>query len=141
MTDNLTREQRSLTMSRIKGSNTGPELRLRKALWAAGLRYRLNYKLPGKPDLVVVSARLAVFVDGCFWHGCPEHGVRPSDNSEYWNEKIEGNIRRDEQVNKELRNLGWTVMRFWEHEVHEDLAEVVVQILGKCSSSIYVGRN
>jgi len=132
MTDNLTREQRSLTMSRIKGSNTGPELRLRKALWAAGLRYRLKYKLPGKPDLVMVSARLAVFVDGCFWHGCPDHGVRPADNSDYWNEKIEGNIRRDERINSQLRKLSWTVMRLWEHEVRNELPRVVDQILNQC---------
>jgi DNA mismatch endonuclease (patch repair protein) len=108
-------------MSRVKGQNTGPELKLRKTLWSLGLRYRLGYKLPGKPDLVFVSAKVAVFVDGCFWHACPLHGKVPQTNQVFWAEKILKNKLRDNHVNMELAKLGWTTIRFWEHEIKKDI--------------------
>lgn len=128
MTDVMTLEQRRRNMSRIKGKDTGPELRLRRALWRTGLRYRLNYKLPGRPDLVFVSARLAVFVDGCFWHGCPLHGAKPKANATFWREKLLKNVARDEKVNTELQEMGWQVIRFWEHEIDADVYHLVDSI-------------
>lgn len=123
--DVLTKEQRSYCMSKNKGSDTGPELLLRKALWAAGLRYRLKNKLPGRPDIVYPGARIAIFVDGCFWHGCPTHYQAPSNNSEEWLKKITATKKRDEVVDKQLQNKGWEVVRFWEHSVKKNTAECV----------------
>jgi len=115
-------------MSRIKGKNTGPELALRKSLWKRGLRYRLHYQVPGRPDVAFPGKRVAVFVDGCFWHGCPAHGVSPKSNAEFWKLKIRGNIERDQRVTSELENKGWRVLRFWEHEVNDELSNVVSKI-------------
>ena len=120
-TDVMTREQRSRCMSRIRNKDTGPELVLRQALWRRGLRYRLHSKLPGRPDIVFKGRRVVVFVDGCFWHGCPAHGVQPKQNSGFWKDKLGRNRARDASVNDELRRLGWCVVRIWEHEVKEDV--------------------
>jgi DNA mismatch endonuclease (patch repair protein) len=121
MTDVLTEEQRRFNMSRIKARDTGPELRLRKALFKTGVRgYRLHYKLTGKPDLVFIGKRLAVFIDGCFWHKCPVHFIRPETRTEFWMNKIEGNVARDRRINAKLKEAGWCVLRFWEHEIRED---------------------
>ena len=118
-------------MSRIKSSATKPELALRRALWAAGARYQVKSKLPGKPDIIFTRSRLAVFVDGCFWHGCLVHGTRPKSNSEYWNSKIERNQLRDMEVREKLEALGWRVLRFWDHDLKEDIESVVQQILSE----------
>lgn len=111
-------------MSRIRGKNTRPELAIRQALWRRGLRYRLHHKLPGRPDIVFVKPRVAVFVDGCFWHGCPQHGVRPQTNRGFWDNKIRSNRKRDEMAGTQLESEGWVVLRFWEHEVKADLPKV-----------------
>lgn len=129
MTDVMTPEQRRRCMSRIRGRDTGPELRLRRALWARGLRYRVSYKLPGRPDIAFVGSRVAVFVDGCFWHGCPEHGVRPKTNTAFWDNKLEENRVRDVRVAEELENQKWKVIRFWEHQIMDDLDAVVDAVL------------
>lgn len=121
MTDVLTPEQRRRCMSRIRNRNTLPELALRKRLWAAGMRFRLKYPLTGKPDLVFVGARVAVFVDGCFWHGCPEHGQIPKTNTEFWAAKIARNRARDSLVNAQLAEQGWRVLRFWQHQIKSDM--------------------
>lgn len=123
--DVLTKKQRSYCMSRNKGFDTGPELILRKALWSRNLRYRLRNKLTGKPDIVYPGARLAVFVDGCFWHGCPVHYQAPSNNSEKWRKKITATKKRDEAVSMQLQKDGWEVIRFWEHSVKTDTDECV----------------
>jgi len=117
MADDRTSEQRSETMRRIKGRNTSCEMLLRSALHRRGMRYSLRRTLPGKPDVIFVRARVALFVDGCFWHGCPEHCRRPASNRQYWDRKIERNIARDERVNEQLRADGWRVLRIWEHDV------------------------
>lgn len=127
--DVMTPTQRSVCMSRIRGKNTKPELLLRRALWGRGARYRLHYKLSGRPDIVFVGKRIVVFVDGCFWHGCPEHGSSPKTNADFWRNKIHGNMERDARITEKLRMEGWTVLRFWEHEVHGDLEGVVSKIL------------
>lgn len=114
------KETRSFNMSQIRSRDTRPELRLRRLLWACGLRgYRLHRALPGKPDLVYSRARLAIFIDGCFWHGCPEcgDGRAPSSNTGYWNAKRKANQERDARRTRELEAMGWTVVRFWEHQI------------------------
>src|SRR5687768_10638296 len=106
-------------MSRIRGRNTAPEIRLRQLLWRRGLRYRLAVRVSNvRPDLVFTGARLAVFVDGCFWHGCPEHYVRPrSSNAKFWAQKLQDNVSRDERQTLRLEADGWRVLRVWEHEL------------------------
>ncbi len=107
----------SQVMARIRKTNTGPELKLRHALWRSGLRgYRLFRRLPGLPDISFGPARVAVFVDGCFWHCCPECKIRVP-RKPYWKRKIAGNVARDRRVTAELRARGWYVLRLWEHEV------------------------
>ena len=128
MPDVMTAGQRSRNMSRIRGKNTKPEMTLRKALWALGLRYQIHYKIPGKPDIVFVSAKLAVFVDGCFWHGCPEHAVSPKGNSDFWAKKLDKNKLRDQMVNSELDKNNWRLIRVWEHEIEQYLPNVVARI-------------
>ena len=130
MTDVLTPEQRKRNMSRIRGKNTSPELKLRKMLWESGIRgYRVHYKLPGKPDIVFTRKKVVVFVDGCFWHKCLVCFRPPETNAEFWNEKLQKNVERDLKVTKELEDLGWTVLRFWEHEVKKTPEDVVARIL------------
>lgn len=130
MADILTKEQRSYTMSMIKGKDTKPEIALRKLLFASGLRgYRIHYSLPGKPDIVFPKSKIAVFIDGCFWHKCPKCSIKnPTTNKKYWRKKIESNIKRDKVVNAELRRRGWKVMRIWEHEITKSLNKCYLRI-------------
>lgn len=113
--------------------DTRPELALRRAVHAKGLRYRVAARpLPDRPwtaDLVFAGPRLAVFLDGCYWHGCPEHYAQPRTNSTYWLGKIERNRARDGQVDTDLRAAGWTPLRIWEHEPVGDAAQRVVAAL------------
>jgi DNA mismatch endonuclease, patch repair protein len=109
-------------MSRNRGRDTSPEVALRKVCWALGLRYRLHPSLPGTPDFVLPAARIAVFVDGCFWHGCPAHYQAPATRSEFWAEKIRANRRRDAVATNALRTAGWHVVRIWEHDLRNPLA-------------------
>lgn len=120
-------------MSRIRGSDTGPEIILRKKLWAAGLRYRLKSRVIGRPDLVFPSAKVAVFVDGCFWHGCPQHYTFPKTNAKFWRGKISRNIARDQEVNSQLKSEGWKVLRFWEHELSNNADRCADRILAVVS--------
>lgn len=127
-----TTEDRSKLMSRIRGTNTKPEIALRKALWALGVRYRLNVKkLPGKPDIVIGKHKLAIFVDGEFWHGYDWKAKKPKikSDAEYWVKKIEGNMARDQNNNEKLRSQGFLVLRFWEQELRKDIDGCVRQIL------------
>lgn len=111
---------RSEQMSRIRDRDTVPELLLRRALWEKGYRYRLRPRLPGRPDIAFTRARVLVFADGCFWHGCPVHYVVPKTSSSYWSSKIATNIARDKHNDEVLRVAGWTVIRVWEHDIEED---------------------
>lgn len=103
-----------------RSRDTKPELSVRRLLHAAGYRYRVNHRpLPGlrrTADIVFPRKRVAVFVDGCFWHGCPEHHVPSKTNSTYWSVKIENNVRRDRETDAALREADWTVLRYWSHE-------------------------
>ncbi len=104
-------------MRRMPRRDTHPEVALRKALHARGLRFRKDYRpLPGRPDLAFTRARLAVFVDGCFWHSCPEHATRPKNNAGWWAAKLDANVARDRRQDQQLVDAGWTVVRVWEHE-------------------------
>ena len=125
----MTEVQRQRCMSRIKGKNTKPELALRAALWEAGLRYRVHFRMKGNPDIVFPKRKVAVFVDGCFWHACPVHSHMPKSNGTYWKAKFVRNMERDERVNATLRAEGWTVLRFWEHEVAASLPSIVSTIV------------
>lgn len=127
-----TTKKRSKMMSKVRGRNTKSELLFRKALWAKGVRYRVDSKkLPGKPDISIQKYKLAIFIDGEFWHGYnwPERKKTIKSNREFWIPKIERNRQRDEEVNQELHDLGYTVFRFWENEIIGDLDKCVNDIL------------
>jgi DNA mismatch endonuclease (patch repair protein) len=124
MSDVLTPPQRSFCMSRIRAKDTKPEVMLRSALWRRGLRFRVHYPLVGRPDIAFTRSRTAVFVDGCFWHCCPEHGAKPKSNAEFWNAKLAKNKQRDIEVNNRLEIQGWQILRFWEHEVRDNVNRV-----------------
>jgi DNA mismatch endonuclease, patch repair protein len=115
--------------------DTSTELAIRLALHAAGLRYRVDAPIriegarPVRPDVVFTKKRVAVFIDGCFWHGCPEHGTSPATNAAYWSRKIAENQQRDARHVALLENAGWTVARVWEHEVPVAVAERVARIV------------
>jgi DNA mismatch endonuclease (patch repair protein) len=126
----MTPAQRRASMQANRAKDTTPELLLRRALWAAGVRgYRVHAKrVPGSPDVAWIGRKLAVFIDGCFWHGCPLHGRPPSSNRGYWVPKIARNQARDAEVTEALRQAGWRVRRYWEHEVRKELARVVAEV-------------
>ncbi len=127
----ITRERRSWNMSRIKGRDTGPELRLRSLLHRAGFRFRLHAKeLPGKPDIVLPKYRAAIFVHGCFWHrheGC-RNATMPSTRTEFWKSKFDTNVGRDERNQAALKAAGWTVFTVWECELKSDAPGVVEKL-------------
>jgi DNA mismatch endonuclease (patch repair protein) len=117
--------------------DSGPELALRSALHRAGLRFRVDHPVrppgrrPTRPDVVFPKHRIAVFVDGCFWHGCPIHGTQPATNREYWAKKIDANRHRDTSTTAALERDGWTVLRFWEHEDPADAVQRVLAAIGR----------
>jgi DNA mismatch endonuclease (patch repair protein) len=127
-----TTKERSLQMSKIKGKNTLPELTFRKALYAEGIRFRINVKkLPGKPDVANITKKFVVFVDGEFWHGFnwEEKKDKIKTNRKFWIPKIERNIQRDAQNNLILSRQGFIVFRFWQHEIEKELDSCVGKIL------------
>ncbi len=135
MADVLTKEQRRLCMSRIRGKDTKPEMVVRRMLHALGYRYRLHRRdLPGCPDLVFPGRRKIIFVHGCFWHRhrCKYGLVTPATRPEFWKKKLEGNRARDTRVRKELRRLGWQVLVVWECQIRKPDAMIkrVVDFLG-----------
>lgn len=130
MTDVLTPKQRTYNMSRIRGKNTAPEIKLRKMLFATGVRgYRIHYALPGKPDIVFVKKKIAIFIDGCFWHKCPVCFQEPETRKDFWMKKIQSNIDRDKKVNEQLKKDGWIVIRIWEHDIKKEPQEAIKKIV------------
>lgn len=115
--------------------DTSPELLIRQILHRRGLRYRVDFA-PGvdkrrRADIVFTRARVAVFIDGCFWHGCPSHFVQPKSNAEYWESKIETNRQRDRDTTARLEKAGWTVLRFWEHHDPVQAADAIIAAWSK----------
>ncbi len=123
---------RSKIMSKIKSKDTIPEILLRKELWRQGIRFTLKNKdLPGNPDIVIRKARLAIFVDGEFWHGYnwSEKKERIKSNKEYWISKIEANIKRDTEANENLKKMGFEVIRFWDQQIRKELNTCVGDVI------------
>lgn len=121
MTDVFSPAKRSDIMSRVKSrGNVATEVRLIRFFRTRRINgWRRRFPLFGKPDIVFPKEHLAVFVDGCFWHGCPQHGTIPATNTSFWLDKIERNKARDRLVNRELRRRGWFIIRFWQHELKD----------------------
>ncbi|WP_299171219.1 very short patch repair endonuclease [uncultured Allomuricauda sp.] len=127
-----TTPERSKIMGKIRGKNTKPELAFRKALWTAGYRYRVDYKkLMGKPDIALNKYKTVIFIDGEFWHGYnwEERKQKIKTNREFWIPKIERNIQRDQEVNLALKEMGYTVFRFWESDVKKNLDACLQKVL------------
>lgn len=124
-----------------RGRDTGPEIALRSALHARGLRFRKNYRLDleagrrVRPDIVFSRIRLAVFVDGCFWHGCQEHRSLPGSNASFWKQKIEGTQKRDREQLAWLEAAGWTVIRVWEHDLPDPAVQRILDLVDELRSS------
>ncbi|WP_405440363.1 very short patch repair endonuclease [Streptomyces avidinii] len=119
----------SARMSRQASRDTTQELAVRRLLHASGLRYRVNFPVPGirrrTIDIAFTRAKIAVFLDGCFWHGCPAHATQPKANAEWWRAKLDKNMSRDRETTAHLEATGWTVLRFWEHQTPEEVARSI----------------
>jgi len=122
--DRIPRAERRRIMQQIHGKDTGLEEEFRKKLWKLGIRYRKNPSgFKGNPDLVIRKWKTVIFIDSCFWHGCPEHLRMPKSNRDYWVPKIEKNRRRDLEINKYYEKMGWRIIRIWEHQ-KDDLVHI-----------------
>ncbi|MEW1890940.1 very short patch repair endonuclease [Streptomyces sp. NBC_00523] len=134
----------SARMSRQASRDTAPEVAVRKLLHASGYRYRLNERVPHMSrrtiDIAFTRAKVAVFLDGCFWHGCPEHATRPKANAEWWRQKLDRNMARDAETTAHLVAEGWTVLRFWEHQTPVEVAEKVAETVDRERSERRTGR-
>lgn len=128
----------SRRMARVRQKDTDAEIALRRELFRCGLRYRVDYVVLAKPrrvaDIAFPGLKIAVFVDGCFWHGCPIHATWPKRNAELWRQKIEGNRARDADTNERLREAGWVVLRFWRHESAVEAAVTIAQEVAKAKN-------
>lgn len=132
MVDNLSKENRRKAMSSVKSKETKLETKVTKYLWTKGLRYRKNVKdLYGTPDIAIKSRKVVVFIDSCYWHGCPEHCRLPVSNNEYWQAKIERNAARDCKVTAYYRDKGWRVIRIWEHDLKDSFEDVMNKLLAE----------
>lgn len=129
MPDKFSKETRSKIMSSIRSKNTKPEITVRKLLWSHGKRYRVHDRsVFGTPDISSKKNRVAVFIDGCFWHGCDKCYKEPHTNTTYWRDKIHNNKKRRTFVIKQLRSEGWLVMEFWEHQINQDPGSIIQKI-------------
>ena len=132
MGDFLPQSRRSALMSRVRSRGTAAELHVRKAVWHAGFRYRLNVRsLPGTPDVVLRRYNTVVFVQGCFWHShiCRKGQRRPASNREFWNRKLDGNVARDVANQQKLRDSGWTVLLIWECILQEGTDDLLAHLM------------
>lgn len=131
-------------MHAARRRDTAPELAVRRALFARGLRYFVDYRLPiprARADIAFPKKRLAVFIDGCFWHGCPEHATWPKANAEWWRAKITANMERDRRIDRLLGEAGWRVVRAWAHEPTEDVVARVVSTAAPTSDGSPADRD
>ena len=142
MADVFTKAKRSEVMSRIRSRrNKETEEALAKLLRQHRIKgWRRHQPVFGKPDFIFQKSRLAVFVDGCFWHGCPKHGTKPKSNRAYWHDKLSRNKSRDKAVNRELRKLGWQVLRVWQHELEHKNESRLLRRLERALGEIYLPR-
>ncbi|MBI2086916.1 MAG: very short patch repair endonuclease [Candidatus Zambryskibacteria bacterium] len=134
MPDTFTKKKRSEIMSRIRAKNTKLENNFLKELSSvshnAGYRYRKHYLgIIGKPDIAFPNKKLAVFIDGCFWHGCKLHSRVPLSNISYWKTKLERNCARDKEINRKIKKMGWRVIRIWEHEAKGMPDKVIAKVM------------
>ncbi len=134
MADIFSKEKRSEIMSKVRGKNTGPELLLKGLLDGRVFRYHPE-GVPGSPDFANKKRKMAVFIDGCFWHGCPKCYREPDQNRMFWREKIARNRERDSRINRVLRKDGWKVIRIWEHQIKENPTKVVERIKSQLSNT------
>lgn len=138
MADIMSKEQRSRTMSAIRAQSKLENL-FTKELWKRGLRFRKNVrKLRGTPDIVIQKYKIVIFIDSCFWHGCPIHFKRPKSNQEFWDKKISRNRERDKEVDEYYIEKGWNLKRIWEHEIRgnpEKAIEETVDFINVCKSA------
>jgi DNA mismatch endonuclease, patch repair protein len=135
LADTVSKEQRRKNMQAIKSRSKLEDV-VTKELWKRGIRYRKNVKsLLGKPDIAIKKYKIAVFIDSCFWHGCPLHGNMPKSNIGYWKRKLERNKERDKEVNMHYAEKNWHVLRIWEHEIKKDLNQVVEKIVNLIESA------
>ena len=143
MTDRISVNQRSSLMSRVRGRDTRPELRVRRRVWSDGFRYKLHVRtLPGTPDLVLSKYRMAVFVHGCFWHqhDCPK-SKRPASNRDFWDRKLDANVERDTRNLAELGGMGWTWFTVWECSLERDTDNLLEALrLARAGSGSCLGR-
>lgn len=123
----------SRRMANVRQKGTDAEVALRQEMHRVGLRYRIDYEVLRNPrrvaDMAFPGRKIAIFVDGCFWHGCPEHATWPKQNADFWRQKIEANRQRDSDTNERLRSLGWTVLRFWSHESPAEAARTIAHMV------------
>lgn len=139
--DNLTKAQRRRNMSRIRSKDTKAEVLFRKTLWRLGFRYRKNYrKLPGTPDIALTRQKIAIFIDGDFWHA-RGHEAKPGEqiasHKKYWRQKLARNVERDKEVDDALTQEGWLVLRFWESEIQKDLERCVESVIDYAPAHIF----
>ena len=122
-------------MARVRNRDTQAEMAIRRELYGRGFRYRVNLRVPAtgpaRPDIAFTRQRVAVFVDGCFWHKCPEHATFPKSNAGWWAAKLDGNVTRDRAIDEALRQRGWKVVRIWEHEDAGDAVDTIVAVLDR----------
>ena len=132
--------ERKDIMRRIRSADTGPERALRSLLWKEGFRFRKQYRVEGiRIDIAFPRPRVAVMVDGCFWHGCPVHYRRPQSRQDYWDSKLARNQQRDALNDQSLASVGWTVVRIWEHEPLADAMERVANVLNNLKGNPILG--
>lgn len=137
MADTISKEQRSKNMKAIRSQSELENL-FSKYLWNQGLRFRKNVrKLKGSPDIAIQKYKIVIFVDSCFWHGCPLHFKRPKSNQEFWDKKITRNRERDKEVNEYYIQQGWNIRRIWEHEIKKNLETTIDETM----KFIYAAKN
>ncbi|MEK7447396.1 MAG: very short patch repair endonuclease [Patescibacteria group bacterium] len=133
--DTVDKEKRSLIMSSVRSKETKLEIEFRKSLWQKGFRYRKNSrKYYGTPDIVMPSKKVVIFIDSCFWHGCPRHLRIPKSNKKFWEDKISRNVERDKDVTRYYKQQKWIIIRIWEHEINKD--ELLKKKIEKVSKMI-----
>jgi len=135
MTDNVAKKERSRIMSKIKSKNTKPEITIKELLDGRIFKYQPKGIL-GNPDFANKREKIAIFIDGCFWHGCKKHCRMPNSNKKYWTQKIERNKKNDKLITKKLGQKGWNIIRLWEHEVKNDPKKCRTKILKKFQHSL-----